>query len=239
MAERLPAHPSLLQSQPSLPPPRTVILDADSTLVGIEGIDWLAALRAPEVAARIIALTDEAMAGTRPLEQVYGDRLASVAPTRTELDALGAAYVAAVAPGAAEFVAALQAAGARALIVSGGIHAALLPLAAHLGIPAADVHGVRVQFSPDGAYADFDAASPLAQQRGKATLVASLAASLGLARPIVAVGDGSTDLVIRTAGAADTFVAFTGFVSRDAVVRGADFHVDSFERLRALLLPRS
>ena len=32
---------------------RSVILDVDSTLCAIEGIDWLAAQRGPEVAARI------------------------------------------------------------------------------------------------------------------------------------------------------------------------------------------
>lgn len=210
-----------------------MVFDADSTLVGIEGIDWLAERRPPEVAERIAALTAEAMAGTRPLEAVYGDRLSAVAPTRDEVAALGAAYVDAVAPGAAALMAALHTIGVRPLIVSGGLHVALLPLAAHLGIPAGDVHGVQVLFTATGAYRDFDRSSPLAEQRGKAKLVASL----GLPRPIVAVGDGSTDLVIRTAGAADAFVAYTGFVTRDAVVRGADFRADSFEALHALLLP--
>jgi HAD superfamily phosphoserine phosphatase-like hydrolase len=214
-------------------PPRAVVFDADSTLVGIEGIDWLAAHRPSDVAGRIAALTTEAMAGVRPLEAVYGDRLAAVAPTRDEVAALGIAYVQAVARGAAALVSALIAKGIRPVIVSGGIHGALLPLAAHLGIPADDVHGVRVHFTSTGAYADFDRSSPLATQGGKAALVAQLA----LPRPIVAVGDGSTDLVIRTAGASDSFVAFTGFVAREAVVQGADFRADSFEALHALLLP--
>lgn len=210
-----------------------MVFDADSTLVGIEGIDWLAERRPASVAARIATLTAEAMAGARPLEAVYGERLAAVAPTREEVITLGAAYVAAVAPGAATLVRALRAEGIRPVIVSGGIHDALLPLAAHLGIPAGDVHGVRVYFTDAGRYRDFDRASPLAEQRGKARLVASL----DLPRPVVAVGDGSTDLAIRAAGAVDAFVAYTGFVTRDAVVRGADFRADSFEALHALLLP--
>lgn len=218
--------------------PRTVVFDADSTLVGIEGIDWLAALRPPEVAARIARLTDEAMAGTLPLERVYAERLAAVAPTERELELLGAAYVAATAPGAPECVAALQRAGVRALIVSGGLRAPLLALSSHLGIASDDVHGVEVFHGVDGSYAGFDTASPLAQQRGKATLVSSLELSHGVARPIVAVGDGSTDVAIRTAGVADAFIAYTGFVSRGSVVRAADFTCDSFERVLALLLPR-
>ena len=218
-------------------PPRTVVLDADSTLAGIEGIDWLAERRPAAVATRIAELTSAAMAGTLPLDQVYAERLAAVAPGRAELDALGDAYVAAVAPGAVECVSALIGAGIRPLIVSGGLRPALLPLAAHLGIPASDVHGVELRFAADGRYADYDRKSPLASQRGKATLVAALLATGGLDRPLVAVGDGSTDLVIRTEGVADAFIAFTGFVARDAVVRGADFQCHTYEGLRALLLP--
>jgi len=215
-------------------PPKSVVFDADSTLVGIEGIDWLAELRTPDVAERIAELTAEAMAGTRPLEEVYGARLAAVSPTRDEVDALGVAYLAALAAGAERCVAALRAAGCRPLIVSGGLRPALLPLAEKLGIAAADVHGVGILFDADGAYVDFERESPLTTQHGKAALVAGL----GLPRTIVAVGDGSTDLAIRTSGAADLFVAFTGFARRDAVVRGADLEVDSFDALHDLLLPR-
>lgn len=60
--------------------PRSVVFDADSTLVGIEGIDWLAARRPSAVAERIAALTEAAMAGERTLEEVYGPRMDAVAP---------------------------------------------------------------------------------------------------------------------------------------------------------------
>ena len=213
-------------------PPRSVVFDADSTLVGIEGIDWIAERRPAAVATRIAALTAEAMAGRLPLEEVYGARLEVVAPTRAEVEAAGQAYLASIAPGAESALAALRAAGARLVIVSGGLRPALLPLAARLGIAAGDVYGVEVRFADDGRFVDFDRGSPLARQHGKATLVHSLA----LPRPTVAVGDGSTDLAIRTAGAADLFVAFTGFARREAVVRGADRECDSFDALRALLL---
>ena len=42
---------------------RSIVLDADSTLCGIEGIDWLATLRPPAVADEIARLTREAMDG--------------------------------------------------------------------------------------------------------------------------------------------------------------------------------
>ncbi len=213
--------------------PRSVVFDVDSTLVGIEGIDWIAARRPAAVAERVASLTDESMAGARPLEEIYGERLAAVAPTRDEVAALAAVYLTELATGAGRCLDALQRAGCRTILVSGGLHPALLPLARRLGIAAEDVHGVEITFDGDGRFVDFDHESPLAHQRGKATLIASL----GLPRPLVAVGDGSTDLAIRTAGVADLFVAYTGFVRRTAVVAGADRTVDSFDALHALLLP--
>ncbi len=211
---------------------RSVVLDADSTLAGIEGIDWLAARRPATVAAEIAALTEAAMAGAHSLEQVYRARMEAVRPSRAEVTALAAAYTESLAPGADACIAALRAADVRVVIVSGGLRAALLPLADALGIAEADVHAVEVAFGPDGDYVDFDHTSPLALQRGKASVVKSLA----LPRPVLAVGDGSTDLAIRLERACDIFAAFTGFVRRDNVVAGADLVCPSFHFLQHYVL---
>src|SRR5215210_6839294 len=89
----------------------TVVLDVDSTVAGLEGIDWLAALRGPEMAARCIELTRQAMDGDIALETVYGERLRLIAPTRNEIDRLAQAYVDAAAPGCRETTGALRDAG--------------------------------------------------------------------------------------------------------------------------------
>ena len=207
-----------------------VVLDVDSTVAGIEGIDWLAERRGAGVAAQVAAMTDRAMRGEIALDAVYGERLALIQPTRAEIDALGAAYRAAVAPGAAATIARLQAAGVVVVLVSGGLREAILPLARDVGVADGDVHAVGIRFGEGGAYAGFDEGSPLATQGGKPVVVARL----GLPAPVLAVGDGATDLAMRPAVAA--FAAYTGFVARDAVVRGADHVIDSFARLEALVL---
>ena len=79
---------------------RCVIFDCDSTLSTIEGIEVLAAAHREEVAA----LTDAAMRGEIPLEQVYGRRLDLVRPTRDAVAALGRRYVETLVPDAAEVV---------------------------------------------------------------------------------------------------------------------------------------
>ena len=208
----------------------SVVLDVDSTLSGIEGIDWLAALRGPEVSAAVADLTDRAMRGAIALDAVFGKRVALVRPSRRELAALTAAYEACVAPGASHAVRSLRAAGVRVVAVSGGLRDAVAPFVASLGVPDADVHAVGVTFDAAGEFAGFDEGSPLATAVGKRTLVESL----DLPAPVLAVGDGATDLAIRPAVAA--FGAFTGFVTRDAVVAGADYLIPDFPHLLDLVL---
>jgi phosphoserine phosphatase len=208
----------------------SVVLDVDSTLCGLEGIDWLAALRGSGVGKKVTELTDRAMRGTIALDAVYGERLALVQPTRDEVQMLANVYLSALAPGAARAVRRLHGAGRRIVLVSGGVREAILPVARRLGIADDDVHAVAIRFSEDGAYAGHDDVSPLTTAAGKRAVVDALA----LPRRVLAVGDGSTDLAIRPA--VDAFAAFTGFVRRDAVVKAADLVLDSFDQLTDIVL---
>ncbi len=215
---------------------RTLLLDVDSTLCGVEGIDWLAARRGADAAAAVAAMTERAMRGEVALDAVYGERLALVRPGRDDLAELARAYAAAVAPGAADALARLRAAGVRVALVSGGIRQAILPAARPLGFAPEDVHAVDVVLDMGGGYFAYDAGSPLATQGGKADVARALLADGGLPRPALAVGDGSTDVAMRGPGAADALAAFTGFVRREAVAAAADHDVDSFAALAALVL---
>jgi len=208
----------------------SVVLDVDSTLCGVEGIDWLAARRGPDAGARIAELTDRAMRGEIALDSVYGERLAMVRPSHDDLAALAVEYVRTLAPGARAAIARMRAGGRRVVLVSGGIREAILPVARELGIADGDVHAVGVQLGDGGSYASYDARSPMTTAEGKRSVVQSL----GLPRRLLAVGDGATDLAIKPV--ADSFAAFTGFVRRDAVVAGADTVLDSFDQLAELVL---
>jgi phosphoserine phosphatase len=208
----------------------SVVLDVDSTLSGIEGIDWLAKQRGDEIAAWSTALTEKAMRGEIPIEAVYGERMHKVRPARTEIERLGREYVERIAPGAREALSALKAAGIRIVMVSGGLREAILPLATALGVDPASVHAVSVFFDEVGNYAGFDEASPFTQQTGKKSTVARM----GLKGPILAVGDGMTDCEMKSV--VDSFAAFTGFTRREPVIERADFVIENFDQLRELVL---
>ena len=208
----------------------SIVLDVDSTLSGIEGIDWLANLRGQEVAAWSTALTERAMRGEIPIEAVYGERMRAVRPDKAELEQLGHEYVDQVAQHAREVLSDIRSANVHIVMVSGGLREAILPLAAALGVAKEDVHAVSVSFDDRGGYAGFDEASPLTRQTGKKTLVGAM----GLKGPILAVGDGMTDCEMKAV--VDSFAAYTGFTRRGPVVERADFVIENFDQLRELVL---
>lgn len=208
----------------------SVVFDVDSTLSGIEGIDWLAALRGADIEAWSAALTAGAMEGEFPIEAVYRERMHAVKPAMAEIELLGRAYIERIAPRARETLTELRARGIELVMVSGGLREAILPLARELGVDEQRIYAVSVFFDEEGNYAGFDEQSLLTRQNGKRTTVRDM----GLRGPILAVGDGMTDCDIKPV--ADSFAAFTGFMRREPVVQRADFVIENFDQLRELIL---
>ena len=204
----------------------SLVLDVDSTLCGVEGIDWLAARRGPEVAEQTRKLTERTMNGEISLEDVYGQRLSVVRPTPKDIAALADVYRKTAAAGAVEAIARINAAGTRIVLVSGGIRQAIAPLADTLDV---ELHAVELEWDARGEYKSFRP-SPLSTQTGKTSVVRSL----GLARPSLAVGDGATDLAMRDA--VDVFAACTVFVRREQIVSGASREIASFDELARVVL---
>ncbi|HUQ20898.1 MAG TPA: HAD-IB family phosphatase [Gemmatimonadaceae bacterium] len=216
---------------------RSVVLDVDSTLAAIEGIDWLAARRGDEVRAFVADATNRAMRGEIPLESVYAERINAVSPTTEDVEALAQAYISAIEPGAVESLAKLTNSGIRVVLVTGGIRDAILPLARHVGLAPEFVTGVSIYFNVDGSFAGFDTASPLTRNGGKA----EVARSLGLEHPVLGVGDGFTDLELKTLSPAtvDVFAAYVGVIDRKGVSSVADYVIRNFKELTNLALSGS
>jgi len=204
---------------------RFVFFDVDSTLVTIEGIDVLANGN-PE----IVRLTEAAMNGEIPIDEVYGRRLEIIRPTRDDIDALGRRYLESFVEGAEETMATLKDAGADVHLVTAGIAQAIAPLAEKLGIAPRAVHAVALTFDDAGRYADFDRRSLLTRNGGKELVVRSvLARAKGKS---AFIGDGVSDL--ETKPVVDLFIGFGGVHTRPRVKENAEVYV-SEPTLLALL----
>ncbi len=210
-----------------------MIFDCDSTLSRIEGVEELSS----EHRSQVAALTEAAMAGEVPLEEVYGRRLELIRPSAEDVDRVGRQYIDERIPGVEDVVRQLGRAGVAVRVISGGLRPAVLVLTRFLGLEDEAVAAVDLRFDPDGSYAGFDEASPLARAGGKREVLREW--SEVTPGPRMLVGDGATDLEAKAD--VDLFVAFTGVVRRSAVAAGADVEVDepSLDRIVELALPQA
>jgi phosphoserine phosphatase len=205
---------------------KLLLLDCDSTLSSIEGIDELGRLRGPETFKAVEDMTNAAMNGGTPMEAIFAKRLDIIKPTAAELAAIGRQYVATVEPTAQASLAQLRAAGWQIAIVSGGFTQAIRPLADFLCIDR--VEAVVLKFHADGAYAGFDDSCPTCKTKGKNVVARRLRAEYQ-ATQVVMVGDGASDLEVK--GDADLVIGFGRYVQRPKVVAGADKFVRSLAEL--------
>ena len=211
-------------------PLKLLILDCDSTLSAIEGVDELARLRGSEVFARVEAMTHQAMDGRISVEAVFGERLGIIQPTRADVAEIGRRYIETVEPAAVAALAAARSAGWTPLILSGGFRPAIRPLAEYLGIER--VEAVDLFFQPSGDYAGFDESYPTTRSGGKPERIRALRSELGPER-IVMVGDGVSDL--ETAPEVDLFIGFGRYLKRAKVKAEAAAFVETLAEVPALL----
>lgn len=195
-----------------------ICFDCDSTLSRVEGIDELA--RRNGLFDEVAALTNAAMNGEMPLEEVYGHRLALIKPDQAAINWLADLYIAEMVEGVVETIKTLQENGKQIHIISGGLRQAILPLAALLGIAEENVHAVDIIFDEQGDYQDFVRQSPLAVSGGKARICRRLRMRFS---SLVMVGDGKTDLEAKMAGA--YMIGFGGVVKRTLVQEQADIFI--------------
>ncbi|HEV7488973.1 MAG TPA: HAD-IB family phosphatase [Thermoanaerobaculia bacterium] len=204
---------------------RFAFFDVDSTLVTIEGIDVLADGN-PEIAK----LTDAAMNGEIPLNQVYAKRLEMIRPSKDRVEQLGAMYIRSLVDGAKETIATLQDNRVIVHLVTAGIEQTIRPLADALNVR--NVHAVKLAFDADGSYKGFDRRSSLTRTGGKELVVRDIRArSHGKA---AFIGDGVSDLEAKPA--VDLFIGFGGVVVRPRVKENADLYVTNLRDVLQHLL---
>ncbi|MDG0995135.1 MAG: HAD-IB family phosphatase [Akkermansiaceae bacterium] len=209
---------------------KIVVFDCDSTLSAIEGIDELARLRGSETFQKIEALTNAAMNGEVPIDEIFTRRLEMIQPSETACHEVAQMYIEHIEPTAKVTLEKLKAAGWTPVIVSGGFTQVIEPLAQHLEINR--IEAVPLKFHLDGTYAGFDTSAPPSRNGGKPEIISSLKLEYAPER-IVMVGDGISDL--ETKDEVTQFIGFGRYAERVRVVAEADHFIHSLENLPALL----
>lgn len=195
-----------------------VVFDLDSTLVKIEGLDWLANFKGK--GSEVTSLTKQAMEGKLEVSEAFEKRMKIVAPSYDELITLGEKYCESIVEGAQQTIEILHKLGKEVWIITGGFQPAVGKVAAKLGIPGERIFGNTVFFDKNGNYQNFDNKSPMTKNGGKRQVIEDIIKSGG---KTVYIGDGVTDLEVK--GTVDLFIGFGGVAERERVRNNADIYV--------------
>lgn len=213
----------------SIPKAKLLFVDCDSTLSAIEGIDELARLADTATFAEVVTLTDAAMNGDVPLDEVFGKRMEIIKPNKAMAEVVSRLYIENIVPGAQEFIAEAKSKGWIPVILSGGFEPLIRPLADFLGIN--HVEAVPLFFNEAGAYAGYGTDYATTRNLGKNEIIREWKHATLSAR-VVMIGDGVSDL--ETKPDVDAMIGFGAVVAREKVMQGADFRLDCFDKANEL-----
>ncbi|QTC93027.1 phosphoglycerate dehydrogenase [Brevundimonas goettingensis] len=211
----------------------TFVFDFDSTLVRIETLEALADIalaghpEADNVRAEIAKLTDQAMSGEVDFGTALRRRLALLPLTRAHVEQLADRILDEGTWSVRRNLRFFQENADKIVILSGGFREIIAPVAEGLGVAPERVLANDLVYNAEGRVTGVDDQNPLSWDNGKPKVIEAL----GLARPIVMVGDGWNDAEVKLAGAADRFYAFTEIARREKVVAVADAEAPSMDEL--------
>lgn len=196
-----------------------ICFDVDSTLVACEGVDWLAEKKG--VGQEVRQLTELAMSGNTPMEEVFRKKIDLLKPSKKELEVLGEYYCSQLVEKAEDVVTSLKSAGIDIWLVTGGLLPAVIPLANTLHISSDNIHANEVYFDSTGSYLGINPDCTLIQTQGKAACVEKI----GSNRRIAFVGDSVTDLATKQH--VTTFIGYGGVKVRQKVKDESEFFIKS------------
>ena len=194
--------------------PDGVVLQVDATVSGVDGLAWLAGRRDAVTATQLAELQQTAATQRWGWADLTRARLKLLRPRRAEVNELGAAYLAALVPGAAEAAQALRRAGVAISLASDVAAEALFGIATALGISPNELYAPRLRFDAIGAYVGCDLNTARMDDVLDAT---GSPAPAGSTRTTFV---GTRRTAVFAPRLTDDFIAFSGVVAREGVTDG-------------------
>lgn len=193
---------------------RLLLADMDSTMIGQECIDELAAEAG--VGPRVAEITARAMNGELDFEGALTERVALLAGLEESVIARVLESRITLAPGGRVLVATMRAGGAHTALVSGGFTAFTGPVAGRLGF---DEHRAN-RLIIEGGRLTGQVAQPILGRAAKVAALEELCARLGIVpAQAMAVGDGANDLGMLARAGAGVALHAKPVVARQAAIR--------------------
>ena len=210
---------------------KVFIIDFDSTITKVEGLDELAAIalantpNGEAIVKKIKDLTDRGMSGELSFSDALRERLALLNANKKHVAQLVEFLKSNITQSFERNRKFLAEFSDQIIVVSSGFKDFILPIVEYLGMNPENVYANTFIYDEAGNIVGIDEDNVLTQTGGKIKLLESL----DLDAHISVIGDGFTDFELKKSGQADRFYAFVENVDRPEVTANADFAIKSLD----------
>ncbi|MFY9445492.1 MAG: phosphoglycerate dehydrogenase [Flavobacteriaceae bacterium] len=200
------------------------VFDFDSTLTSVEALDVLAEItlaNKPEkdaVVSEIQAITNLGIDGDISFTESLERRLSLLHANKADLATLVQELQNKVSASIVRNKEFFEKYSEDIYVISCGFKEFIEPIVAHYNIPAHKVYANTFTYDEKGNITGFDKENVLSSHNGKIECLKRM----NLDGEVQVIGDGYSDYVMREAGIADKFFAYTENVSRDKATANAD-----------------
>lgn len=203
---------------------KTYVFDFDSTLTRVEALDVLAEITLANnpqkdlIINEIIAITNKGIDGDISFTESLERRINLLNASKEDLSVLTERLKTKVSKSIIENKEFFENYSNDIYVISCGFKEFIDPIVAAYNIPSERVFANTFEYDDANNIIGFNSANPLAKHNGKIECLKNL----NLPGEVQVIGDGYSDYVMREAGIADKFFAYTENVSRDKAINNAD-----------------
>ena len=203
---------------------RKYVFDFDSTLTRVEALDVLAEMtlqgksNRKEIIEEIQEITNLGIDGDISFTESLERRIKLLNANKSDLPGLVEELRHKISKSIASNKEFFEKFSDDIYVISCGFKEFIDPIVKEYNIPSDRVYANTFEFDEDGNIIGFDEKNPLSQHNGKIECLKQM----NLEGEVQVIGDGYSDYVMREAGIADKFFAYTENVHRDKAADNAD-----------------
>ncbi len=209
-----------------------IIIDFDSTFIQVEAFDELAqislrdSLQKEQIVKQIADITAKGMEGEIEFDESLISRIKLLSAKKEHLKDLIDRLSNKVSLSIQRNAAFLKEYANNIFIVSNGFKEFIVPIVTTYGIKEENILANTFSYDKDDYIIGLDEINDLSKNQGKVAAIKKLNLNPD---EVYVIGDGYTDYEIRQAGMAKYFYAFTENVTRESVIKVADFVIPNFD----------
>ena len=210
---------------------RKYVFDFDSTLTRVEALDVLAEMtlqgksNKSEIIAEIQEITNLGIDGDISFTESLERRIKLLKANKSDLAGLVSELRQKISKSIESNKEFFEKYSDDIYVISCGFKEFIDPIVKEYNIPSDRVYANTFEFDEDGNIIGFDEENPLSQHNGKIECLKQM----DLDGEVQVIGDGYRDYVMREAGIADKFFAYTENVHRDKAADNADHVTPSLD----------